>query len=64
MTSSNRTLFVFTFLSGFAISERATLSVCVSIALFLLGKFFDYVVKPRVEAFLGKRKGQAVTSDR
>lgn len=43
---SNGALFIMTLVTNFVISERFVASVCVSLALFVLGKLLDYFVKP------------------
>lgn len=45
----NLTLASITFLAGFAVSDRFTLSVTVSVILFVLGKLIDLFIKPYLE---------------
>jgi hypothetical protein len=45
----NATLAAVTFLAGFAVSDRFTASLMVSVLLFILGKLIDLFIKPYLE---------------
>jgi hypothetical protein len=45
----NLSLATVTFFAGFAVSDRFTLSLAVSVTLFVLGKLIDLFIKPYLE---------------
>ncbi len=51
----NLSLATLTFFAGFAVSDRFTQSLAVSVALFVLGKLIDLFVKP----YLDERRAAA-----
>ncbi|MGB7925571.1 MAG: hypothetical protein WCF57_20200 [Pyrinomonadaceae bacterium] len=59
ITNSNGAICLGAFLTNFAITQRLSASLVVSVALFFLGKFLDYLVKPALDDWRAKRKKRA-----